>query len=139
MISKSTWDQKQLQHLPQIICFPLTPPRNWMPSKRRSFHIFVAKGLFASKHARPDIHTTIAFLCTRVMAPNETYSNKLLRLMEHLNGSKEEVLFLAADNLHDNKWYVDASFAVQKDFEATRVAPCRMALEFQFLSSESKS
>ena len=28
------------------------------------FHTFVAKGLFACKRARPDIHPTIAVLCT---------------------------------------------------------------------------
>jgi hypothetical protein len=87
------------------------------------FHTFVAKGLFACKRARPDIHTTIAFLCTRVRAPTEEDWEKLLRLMYYLNGSKDEVLFLAADDLHVVKWYVDASSAVHRDSEATRVAP----------------
>jgi hypothetical protein len=36
--------------------------------------------------------------------------------MTYLNGSKDEVLFLSADDLHVIKWYVDASFAVHKDF-----------------------
>jgi hypothetical protein len=35
------------------------------------FHTFVAKGLFACKRARPDIHTAIAVLSTRVKKPNE--------------------------------------------------------------------
>jgi hypothetical protein len=82
------------------------------------FHTFVAKGLFACKRARPDIHTTIAFLCTRVQEPTENDWDKLLRLMEYLNGSTDEVLFLAADDLHVIKWYVDASFAVHKDFRS---------------------
>ena len=33
---------------------------------RENFHTIVAKGLFACKRARPDIHTAIAYLCTRV-------------------------------------------------------------------------
>jgi hypothetical protein len=82
------------------------------------FHTFVAKGLFACKRARPDIHTTIAFLCTRVRAPTEDDWEKLLRLMHYLNGSTDEVLFLAADDLHVVKWYVDASFAVHEDFRS---------------------
>jgi hypothetical protein len=82
------------------------------------FHTFVAKGLFACKRARPDIHTTIAFLCTRVRAPTEEDWEKLLRLMYSLNGSKDEVLFLAADDLHVVKWYVDASYAVHRDFRS---------------------
>jgi hypothetical protein len=82
------------------------------------FHTFVAKGLFACKRARPDIHTIIAFLCTRVRAPTEEDWEKLLLLMYYLNGSKDEVLFLAADDLHVVKWYVDASFAVHRDFRS---------------------
>jgi hypothetical protein len=82
------------------------------------FHTFVAKGLFACKRARPDIHTTIAFLCTRIQEPTEDDWDKLLRLMEYLNGSTDKVLFLAADDQHVIKWYVDASFAVHKDFRS---------------------
>jgi hypothetical protein len=63
-------------------------------------HTFVAKGLFACKRARPDIHTTIAFLCTRVQDPTEDDWDKLLRLFHYLYGSTDEVLFLAADDLH---------------------------------------
>jgi hypothetical protein len=80
------------------------------------FHTFVAKGLFACKRARPDIHTTIAFLCTRVNKPTETDWDKLLRLMGYSIGSRDEVLLLAADDLHVVKLYVDASLAVHKDF-----------------------
>ncbi|MGC8546028.1 MAG: hypothetical protein ACP5NR_08830, partial [Athalassotoga sp.] len=39
--------------------------------KAELFHTFVAKGLFACKRARPDIHTAIALLCTRVKSPNQ--------------------------------------------------------------------
>jgi hypothetical protein len=38
-------------------------------AKREIFHTFVAKGLFASKRATPDIQPAIAFLTTRVKTP----------------------------------------------------------------------
>jgi hypothetical protein len=81
-------------------------------------HTFAAKGLFACKRARPDIHTTIAFHCTRVNKPSEEDWEKLLRIMKYLNGSRDEVLFLSADDLHVIKWYVDASFAVHNEFKS---------------------
>ena len=38
--------------------------------RANEFHTFVAKGLWASKRARPDINPAIAVLCTRVKQPN---------------------------------------------------------------------
>jgi hypothetical protein len=81
-------------------------------------HTFVAKGLFACKRARSDIHTATTFLCTKVKRPNEGDWQKLLRMMRYLNGIKDEVLFLSADDLHVIKWYVDTSFAVHPDFKS---------------------
>jgi hypothetical protein len=72
----------------------------------------VAKGLFACKRGRPDIHPTIAVLCTRVKQPNEDDWRKLNRLMKYLNGTREDKLILSADDLHVIKWYVDCAFAV---------------------------
>ena len=45
--------------------------RNYQKDKSEIFHKFVAKGLFASKRARPDILPAITFLSTRVKSPNE--------------------------------------------------------------------
>ena len=39
--------------------------------RKEEFHIFVAKGLFACRRARPDIHLAVAVLTTRVKNPNE--------------------------------------------------------------------
>ena len=57
--------------------------------KREDFHKFVAKGLFASKRAQPDIQPTIAVLTTRVKGPTEGDWKKLMRLMEYLNGTQD--------------------------------------------------
>jgi hypothetical protein len=82
------------------------------------FHTTVAKGLYLSKRARPDIQPTIAVLCTRVKAPNETDWSKLIRMMKYLNGTRDMVLTLSVENMKCVKWMVDASFAVHPDFKS---------------------
>ena len=81
------------------------------PQQAKEYHTFVAKGLFACKRARPDIHPTIAVLCTRVRQPNEDNWTKLLCLLKYINGTRKDKLILSADNLHVIKWYVDAARA----------------------------
>jgi len=82
------------------------------------FHTFVAKCLFLCKRARPDLHTTVAVLCTRVKKPNQDDWNKLVRLMKYCNGTRKDKLILSADDLHVIKWYVDSAFAVHPDFKS---------------------
>jgi hypothetical protein len=86
--------------------------------KKETFHTFVAKGLFVCKRARPDIQPAIAFLATRVKDANEQDWFKLVRLMKYLNHSKEDVLRLQADDKATITWYLDAAFAVHKDFRS---------------------
>ena len=57
-------------------------------------------------------------LCTCVKNPIEDNWNKLIHLLEYVNGTHEDVLTLPANNLHILKWYVDASFAVHPDFRS---------------------
>jgi len=87
-------------------------------TRSEKYHTLVAKGLFVSKRARPDIHPTIAILCTRVKSPNESDWMKLTRLIKYLNGTRNDVLTLSADDLRIIKWFVDASFAVHPDFKS---------------------
>jgi hypothetical protein len=47
------------------------------PARHEEFHTVVAKGIFASKRARPDIQPIIAYLCTRVRHSNEDDWRKL--------------------------------------------------------------
>ena len=79
--------------------------------KAEAFHTTVAQGLFLTKRGRPDRHTGIAFLCTRVQQPNEEDWEKLMRLMKYMNGTKELVLNIM-------KWFVDAALAVHADFKS---------------------
>jgi hypothetical protein len=76
------------------------------------FHHFVAKLLFLCKRVRPDIQTSVAFLCTRVKVPDCDNYKKLGRTMKYLRWTIGLPLILEADNLHIIKWWVDASYAV---------------------------
>lgn len=50
--------------------------------------------------------------------PNESDWKKLIQLLKFLNGTRDEVLTIGADNLRVIKWYVDAAFAVHPDFKS---------------------
>jgi hypothetical protein len=88
------------------------------PAQASEFYTFVMKGMFACKRARPDIHTAITGLSTRVRCPTESDWDKPVRLMKYINGTKDDVLHLRADDLRVLKWWVDASFAVHPDFKS---------------------
>ena len=74
----------------------------------QTFHTFVAKSLFATKRARTDIVTTVSFLTTIVIEPDEDGWKKLVRMIRPLT--------LKADSTNIVKWWVDGSYAVHPDF-----------------------
>ena len=82
------------------------------------FHRNVAKLLFLSKRARPDIQTSVAFLCTRVKEPDHDDYKKLARVMKYLRGTRTLPLRLKADDSGVMKWWVDGSFAVHPDMRS---------------------
>ena len=79
------------------------------------FHTYVAKLLYLTKHARPDIALAVAFLTTRVRNPTFLDWKKLRRCVQYLSCYTHLVLTLKSDNLPINKWWVDASYAVHHD------------------------
>ena len=87
---------------------------------RRSIelHTMVAKLLFLSKRARPDLQTAIAFLCTRVKEPDIDDYKKLSRVIKHIRATKELHLTLEAESLSVIQWWIDASFAVHDDLRS---------------------
>ena len=93
-------------------------PKYLEPERKQIFHHNVAKLLFLSKRARPDIQTAVAFLCTRVQRPDLDDWKKLSRVMKYLRGTVELVLTLEADNMNVIKWWVDGAFAVHDDFKS---------------------
>jgi hypothetical protein len=80
------------------------------PEKAVEFHNLVAKTLYATKRARPNTCTAIAFLMTRVQAPDKDDWNKLTHLMKYLRGTHTLPLILSANGTGILKWWVDAAF-----------------------------
>ena len=83
-----------------------------------TYHMFVAKGLFLCKRARPDVQPTVAVLATRVVRPNQHDWLKLVRFMKYLNGTRKYHLTLAIENMKIIKWYVVTLFAAHPDFRS---------------------
>ena len=54
------------------------------PDISEEFHHLTANTLFLSKRARPDLQTAVAFLITRVKAPNSDDQKKLAKLKKYL-------------------------------------------------------
>ena len=81
-------------------------------SKAVAFHNLVAKTLYATKRARPDTCTAIAFLTTRVREPDTDDWDKLVHLMKYLRGTRTMPLILSANGSGILKWWIDAAFAV---------------------------
>jgi hypothetical protein len=76
------------------------------------FHNLVAKTLYATKRARPDTCTAVAFLTTRVRGPDKDDWAKLAHMIKYLRGTKKLPLILSANGSGILKWWIDASFAV---------------------------
>ena len=86
--------------------------------KAELFHHLVAKLLFLCKRARPDIQTAVAFLTTRVRAPDVDDFKKLGRVLKYLRGTTDLSLTLEADNSNVLRWWVDGAFAVHNDMKS---------------------
>ena len=68
------------------------------------FHTFTAQGLFATKQARPDIQTAVAFLTTIVLCPDDDDWTKLVCLIRYLRATLTLALILSADSPNIVKW-----------------------------------
>ena len=55
-----------------------------LPKDAELFHCHVARLLFASKRARPNIQVYVAFLCTRIKSPMEQDYKKHGRVISYL-------------------------------------------------------
>jgi hypothetical protein len=83
--------------------------------KAKTFHTFAARGLSAAKRSRPDIHTAIAFLTTRLREPDVDDRKKLQCVMRYLRGTPDLALTLTGDP-HDTvkniEWWIDGAHTV---------------------------
>jgi Reverse transcriptase (RNA-dependent DNA polymerase) len=83
-----------------------------------TFHSVVAKLLYVSIRARPDVLLAVSFLCTQVSKPNKEDQEKLNRVLEYLKGTLDLVLTLGADDLNSLRTWVDTSYAVHPDMKS---------------------
>ena len=76
--------------------------------------------MFLCKRARPDIATAVAFLTTRVQAPDIDDWKKMMRMLHYLNATKNLFLTLLVDSdgVLVAKWWVDGAFAIHEDMRS---------------------
>jgi hypothetical protein len=87
-----------------------------LPEKEQKlFHTTVARLLYLSKRARPDILGTVGFLCTRVKVPTVEDVKKLERLLGYLKGTQSEVMELRPRRVFRLEAYIEASFSAHPD------------------------
>jgi hypothetical protein len=86
-------------------------------TKRELFVKLVMQLLYLSQRARPDLRTTISFLCGRMQAPDVDDYKKLGRVLKYLRSTKDLLLILSADGSGLLRWWVDASFGVHMDMK----------------------
>ena len=79
------------------------------------FHRHIARLLFASKRAKPDIQVCVAFLSTRVKAPTEQDYKRLGKVISYLKETVHLPLVVGIDDSGRITWNIDTSFAVQLD------------------------
>jgi len=85
--------------------------------EKRDVAVF-AKLLWVMKRGRPDIETTIAFLCTRVKGPTCQDWCKLRRLIHFLHDTIDDIRTIRADNLMTLFTWVDAAYDVHDNMRS---------------------
>jgi len=97
--------------------FNLNPEAMKLPkTTAQLFHHLVAKLHDLSRCTRQDIHTAVAFLCTRVQSPDEDDYKKLKRVMQYLRCTRELTLTIKPGS--NKQWWVNSSYAVHLDMQS---------------------
>jgi hypothetical protein len=88
-------------------------------SERVMFHSTVAKILYLTKKARPDLLLTASYLATRVSKCTKDDLAKLLRLVSYLRETRERgLLFRPGEKGFTVSAYIDAAFGVHYDLKS---------------------
>ena len=89
----------------EVYLFIYNPELVFLDEKKADiFHRTVAKLLWASLRARPDILLAISFLTSRVKKPDEDDWDKLTRLVIYIQWSIDLKLRLSSSGLGVSKW-----------------------------------
>ena len=83
--------------------------------KSEIFHSVVAKLLYITKRARPDIETSVSYLCTRVSKSTDDDWEKLRRVLGFLQNTIDDVRIIGADSLQNLFTWVDAAYGVHSE------------------------
>ena len=83
--------------------------------KAEVLHSTVAKALFLTMRARPDVRLPVAFLCTRVKEPTTYDWFKLKRMMNFLKKTVNDDLTIRLGDITKSIFSIDASCAVHPD------------------------
>ena len=103
--------------------------------KAIEFHNLIAKMLYATKCAHPNMCTSIAFLMTCVHGPDLDDWKKLVHLMKYIRGTCKMPLILSANGSGILKWWVDASFAVHPNMQGHSGGSLSFGCGFPIISS----
>ena len=76
------------------------------------FVSFVYKLLWVTKRSRPDIETSVSFLCTRVKEPDKDDWCKLKRAMTWIKQTIDDVRVIGADSLYEMFTFIDSAHSV---------------------------
>jgi len=96
--------------------FIVKPLKALSEDERKWFHSKTAKLLYLAKCTRPDILTTVIFLCNRVQKAAEEDRGKLKRVLGYLNHMQDRTLTLQAHGHSSTVTaYVDAAYAIHDD------------------------
>ena len=104
-------------------------------SKAVQFHNLVAKTLYATKRARPDTSTAVAFLTTRVREPDKDDWSKMVHMMCYIRGTRKLPLILSANGSGILKWWIDGSFAVHPNMRGHTGGGLSMGRGFPIVNS----
>ena len=86
---------------------------------QRIFHTYIAKLLYLTKQARPDILTATGFLCTHVTKATVQDKKKLRSVLGHLKRSQGWIMTLMPEDIKSLKAYIDAAFASHLDAKSS--------------------
>jgi hypothetical protein len=129
IINMETYIEEIIKNLPEDMSATATTPVGEHLFKTRDnatkldekpvklFHHVTAQLLFLCKQGRPDIHTSVAFLCTGVKHPDYDDYKKLCRVIKYLRRTKFLWLTMEATHLDQNHWFIDGAFAVHNDMQ----------------------
>ena len=80
--------------------------------KSEIFHSVVAKLLYITKRAQPDIETIVSYLCTRVSKSTDDDWKKLLRVLGFLQYTIDDIRIAGSDSLQNMFTWVDSVYGV---------------------------